>query len=306
MAVDLPLWARFALLFVASAASPPFESVRNALVPTTLPGHQLTDGIALQVLTNEVTRLIGLVAGGIGATIASPAAALTVNAGTFIVSALLIAGLEEDGPIDELRESVRVGDGWRAVRRDPLIRRIAWMSPTFVAFGAIPEALVVPYAEDELSRSGAIAGVLAALISLSILAIAPLIPRQESHRALVRQAAGAALAGSVIGAMAFSVPPNLAVAMVGFVAIGPIFVGRINLGAAMMHRLPDHLRASTFSLVDGFISVGQVVAGLGGGLLAVWIGLRPTFAIAMLLTAVSAGLAYTLPLRVHAAVSRAG
>lgn len=306
MAADLPLWARFALLFVASSASPPFESVRNALIPATLPEDHVTDGVALMVLTNESTRLLGLVLGGVGATLASPAAALAVNATTFVVSAVLIARLPGDEPADEVRSTVRVADGWRAIRRDALLRRIAWMSPAFVAFGAIPEALVVPYTEDELGRSPSVAGVLAAVVSASILAIAPLVQRRDSHRALVRQAATAAFLGAAVSAVVFALPAEVALAAVAFAAVGPVFVSRINLGAAMLLRLPDHLRASTFSLVDGLISVGQVVAGLGGGLLAAWIGVRPTFVIAMALTAVSAGAAYVLPLRAHAAIRPAG
>ena len=305
MALDIPLWARFALLFVASTASPPFESVRNALIPTTLPEEQLTDGIALQVLTNEMTRLVGLVLGGVAATVTTPTVALTINAATFLVSALLLAGLPRETDTGELRQAVRVRDSWHFIRRDGLIRRVAWMSPAFVAFGAVPEALVVPYTEDVLGRSGAIAGVLAAIVSLSILVLAPVLPRAATHRGLVRQAAGAAFVGASVAAASFLAPVNLAISVVAFAAIGPIFVGRINLGAAMSLRLPDHLRASAFSLVDGFISVGQVVAGLGGGWLAATAGPRPAFVVSMALTALAAGAAYLLPVRAHAAVRSA-
>lgn len=306
MAVDVPLWARFALLFAASTASPPFESVRNALVPSTLPKDQLTDGIALQVLTNETTRLVGLVLGGVGATLTSPTAALAANAATFVVSALLISRLDADEPVTELRTSVRVRDGWNAIKSDVFVRRAAWMSAVLVAFGAIPEALVVPFAQDDLGRSGAVAGVLAALVSASILLSAPLLQRHTSQRLLIRQAAATAAAGAVIAAAAFAVDGGLPSASLAFSAIGLVFVGRINLGATMTMRLPDHLRASAFSVVDGFISVGQVMAGLGGGLVADAIGARETFVLAMTVTALAAGVAFALPLRAHAAsLSRA-
>ena len=304
MAADIPLWARFALLFIASSASPPFESVRNALVPATLPPDQLADGLALQVLTNESTRLIGLVAGGVAATVASPAAALAVNALTFLVSAALIAGIDDDVP-NELRADVRVRDGWRAIKGDRIVWRIAWMSPLLVAFGAIPEALVVPYAEDSLGRSSATAGVLAALVSASILVLAPVLPRKGEHRELVRQAASFAFVGASCSAVLFALPANVVVAGLAYIAIGPVFIGRINLGAAMAFRVDDHLRASAFSLVDGFISVGQVFAGLGGGILADYIGTSPTFVLAMSATAAVGALAYLRPLRVHSAVSSA-
>ena len=302
MALDVPLWVRFVLLFVASTASPPFESVRNALIPTTLPPEQLTDGIALQVLTNETTRLVGLVLGGVGATLATPSAALTLNATTFLVSALLLTRLPRETDAGELRQTVRLRDSWTFIRGDSLIRRIAWMSPALVAFGAVPEALVVPYTEDVLRRSSIVAGVLAALVSLSILVLAPVLPRAESHRGLVRQAAGAALIGGAVSTVAFAAPANVFMAVLAFAAIGPVFVGRINLGAAMSLRLPDHLRASAFSLVDGFISVGQVVAGLGGGWLAAAAGPRAAFVVAMLLTTLCAAAAYVLPMRAHAAI----
>lgn len=302
MAADLPLWARFGLLFVASAAAPPFESVRNALVPATLPNTQLTDGLALMVLTNESTRLAGLVLGGVGAALASPSIAIAVNAGTFLLSAALIGSIR--GEVDERaaheRHAVRVRDGWRALRHDALNWRITWMSPALVAFGAIPEALVVPYVAEEFDRSGALAGGLAALVSLTILVLAPVLPRRQEHRALVRQAALAAVIGGALAAVLFATPSHMAVSALAFGSIGPVFVGRINLGAAMMMRLDDHLRASAFSLVDGFISVGQVVAGLGGGVLADQIGTQATFVIAMGLTAATAAAAYALPLRQHA------
>jgi hypothetical protein len=177
------------------------------------------------------------------------------------------------------------------------------MSPLLVAFGSIPEALVVPYTEDELHRTAAVAGVLAALISASILVLAPVLPRKGDDRQLVRQAATFAIYGAGLSCALFALlPPGVLVAGLAYAAIGPVFIGRVNLGTAMSVRLPDHLRASTFSLVDGFVSVGQVVAGLGGGVLAEVIGARPTFVLAMASTTIVGGVAYARPFRVHAAV----
>lgn len=306
MAADLPTVTRFALLFVASACSPPFNSVRNALVPALLPASQVTEGFALQVLTNETARLVGLLLGGVAATIVSPETALMANAASFVLSGLLLWGIQADGAVGEQpREAARFGDGWRAIRQDRVVARIAWMAPAFVAFGSIPEALVVPFAEDELGRSGAVAGILAGLVSTSILVLAPLLRRPTEHPALVRQAATLALVGACSAGVLFVLSTNVVLVGAAYLYIGLVFVGRVNLGAAMSQRVDDSVRASSFSVVEGYVAVGQVLAGIGGGVAAEAFGTRATFVAAMAATATAGFFARHLPMPAHARVSRA-
>jgi hypothetical protein len=167
----------------------------------------------------------------------------------------------------------------------------------------VPEALAVPFADEDLGRSSAVAGILSGLVSASILIAAPLIPRPSDHRALVRQAASLALVGSLGAAAFFALAARIDVSAAAFFLIGPIFVGRVNLGAVMSQRVDDRVRASSFSVVEGYVAVGQVLAGVGGGAIADQIGSRPTFVAAMGATAVAASAARWGRLPAHAALS---
>jgi hypothetical protein len=56
---------------------------------------------------------------------------------------------------------------------------------------------------------------------------------------------------------------------------------------------------------DGVISLSQLVAGLGGGALAEWLGVRESFVIALAVAATATAILRILPLRDRSAVTAA-
>lgn len=295
IALDIPTAARFVLLFLASTASPVFESVRNGLTPHTVPVEQLTDAIGLQTVANELSRIGGLALGGWFATTFSPEGALLANAATFLMSAALVAGAAVGGDIRETSR-VRVMEGWQALTRDPVNRRTLILFASLVALGSLPEALVVPFVAEELPDHPSLVGVLAALVSVAIVVTVPLLNPPQGHANRVRQAAAVSVVGAALAAALFTVPASVPIAAAAYLLVGMPFAGRIITGAAVSERLTDRVRASAFSVYDGVISVGQLVAGLGGGLLAEAIGVKDSFVVGLAAAAVVA-----LLIRLHTA-----
>lgn len=93
MLAPIGVAALLALVFVAGAASPAFTSAKSAMLPTILPDERCGDGIAVNQLTGQMSLLLGFLSGGGLVTVAGAEGALAVNAGSFLVSALLIVPL---------------------------------------------------------------------------------------------------------------------------------------------------------------------------------------------------------------------
>ena len=296
IALDIPIVARFVLLFLASTASPVFESVRNGLTPHTVPTAELTDAIGLQTVANEIARIGGLALGGWVATSFSPEGTLLANATTFLASAVLLAGIRVGSVVPEATR-VRVSEGWRALVDDPVSRRTLILFASLVAFGSLPEALVVPFVGDELPNDPTLVGVFAALVSVAIIATIPLLNPPEAHIDRVRQAASVSVLGAALAAAVFLLPTSIPSTSAAYFLVGIPFAGRIITGAAISERLTDRVRASAFSVYDGVISVGQLVAGLGGGFLAEVIGVKASFIVGLTAAASVALVVRFLPVR---------
>jgi predicted MFS family arabinose efflux permease len=116
------------ITFVAGCLSPPFEAVRSAAVPTTVPPEQFGDANALMTMTVEGALLVGYAAGGGLVALVGVRPALLVNALSFLVSALLLTRLDLQG--EEARRAIEpptVRAGVRAVLDDPFVRRFVWI-----------------------------------------------------------------------------------------------------------------------------------------------------------------------------------
>lgn len=304
IALDVPVAVRFLLLFVASTAAPVFESVRNGVTPLTVAPDQLSDAIGLQIVVNEVSRIFGLALGGAVAATISPSVALLANAGTFVFSAALVRRIDvpETG---RSADRVRVGEGWAALVGDAVCRRTVILFAWLVAFGSVPEALVVPFVGEELPQHPALVGVFAALVSVAIIGTVPILRPPRAHSDRVRQTCTIAAVGMAAAAALFVLPSSPVSAALAFVCIGVPFAGRLIVGAAVSERLSDRVRASSFSVYDGVISMSQLVAGLGGGALAEWVGVRTSFVFALVVAASATAVLRLLPLQDNAEMATA-
>ena len=145
-----PVGLLIVLLFANALLSPPFDSARSALLPQLITGEQYVTGISI----TRTTAQIALVAGyGLGALLVSidDSAALLFNAVTFSLSALLVRVLIKERPpslrVEQHTNLVREAiDGYRVVFRSAVMRSIALVVFSGVAFGVIPEGMAAAWA----------------------------------------------------------------------------------------------------------------------------------------------------------------
>ena len=120
----LPLLALVALLFAATMFAPPFESARAAITPDILPGDLYPLGAAVTQTTFLAGQVIGAVAGGVAVALIHVRPALAIDAGTFVLSGLLILLGTRARPAAAQPETGRMSP-W--VRARPALR---WSSVT--------------------------------------------------------------------------------------------------------------------------------------------------------------------------------
>ena len=296
MVIPQPVWSLFALALAAAVLTPLFEAARNSLTIHTVPRAEYGDAIALANLTFELGLLVGYAVGGGLASAFGPKTALLINACSFIASALLLRRMSvgstsaaADG------EPTRVRDGWRVVTGDPFVRRFLLTYGVIGASAIVGEALVVPYAVDELGGGPGQAGLLAAAIPCGAILATILTRSRGTDTEKLRRASVVALAGALVAILFFAAGPPSPVVMVAFAAIGAMLASRVPANEVAGLRIPDRVRGSAFTIIQGFLLGGQAVAAAIGGVLARWIGIRETLVFFLAIAALVSAWGSSMP-----------
>lgn len=147
----LPLVGQVGLLVGVQLFSVPFGAARSAVLPDVLSGDQLTVGIGLISITYQLALVLGFGAGAAVVTGLGTTGALLVDAGTFVLSALVIGfgirvhrpgsrpeAASQPGHWRSMTEGVRLVAGDRQLR---VLLGIACLSGFYV----VAEGLAVPY-----------------------------------------------------------------------------------------------------------------------------------------------------------------
>ena len=271
----IPLWVMLALLFLTSLLNPPFDAARSALTARILSGDRYVVALSLQTSSRQAALLLGY---GPGAALGSvqPRLALLVDAGTFLLSALLIwLGVRGREPALHPRDRTwllrETADGFRIVFGSRVLRSVAVLIFLLALFTVAPEGLAAAWAA-QLSHSPAERGFNQALIMVSTplgqvvggLLIGRLVA-PERRRALIRPL-------SVLAALAL-VPavmrPHAGVVAVlaglsGFASAAPI-PAAVGLFA---QALPESARARAFGVMQSGTQLMQGVGVFVAGLLA--------------------------------------
>lgn len=282
MVVPLPIPVLLTLTFVAGLATPPFQAARSALLPEILPEDRYGDGLALAQVTGNTAVLLGYLAGGGLVAIVGGTAALLLNSGTFLLSALALAAMH--GGRDRRSRSkvgVQLRAAYGALRSDALVFRAAVMV-ALTSIGAIAaEALVVAYVDAEAGGRASVAGVLAATVPLGTIAGAALVPRKGDHGRLVRVSAVLGLVGSVAAAVSFVARPGMPLAILPYLATGLVFAVIVPANVVVGARVPGELRASVFGYLQGSLMACTAIGAAGGGSIAELVGVGPACALAL-------------------------
>jgi predicted MFS family arabinose efflux permease len=162
-----PLPVLCALLVAVVLLAPLHTAALGALLPEVVPGPVFDAALTLRYVTGQVAQVAGFALGGLLVATLSPSAALTLDAASFLVSALAVRLGVAERPVPAAAAPARPAT-WSVDAREALLtvlydgrRRAlvcaAWLVGCFV----LPEALAVPYAQ-QLGLDTAAAGLLMA------------------------------------------------------------------------------------------------------------------------------------------------
>jgi predicted MFS family arabinose efflux permease len=157
----LPLIVAAALLALTQLFAGPFQAGRQALLPDLLEPEQVAVGQGLMASTYQIALVIGFGFGGAVVTYIGVTGALWIDAGTFLLSALLLRFVlptqppqrAEGGPVPTQWWSTITG-GARLVAGDARLRSLLALA-CCCGFYVVPEGLAVPV----VNQLGTTAGV---------------------------------------------------------------------------------------------------------------------------------------------------
>jgi len=162
-----PLPVLCALLVAVVLLAPLHTAAQGALLPEVVPGRVFEAALAVRHVTGQAAQVAGFAVGGLLVATLSPAAALALDAASFVVSALVVRLGVAERPVSDAAAApapvpwwVDARTGLRTVLGDDRRRVLAcaaWLVGCFV----LPEGLAVPYA-GQLGLDTAAAGLLMA------------------------------------------------------------------------------------------------------------------------------------------------
>ena len=264
----VPLWTLVALLFAVTMFAPPFESARAAITPEFLQGERYVLGTAALQTTMLGAEVAGAAGGGLAVAFIGVRPSLAIDAGTFVLSGLLIALGVRARPAaaspQALAESAlkRLRGGFGLVFGNPALRTLLLLG-WLVAFYTIPQAVAAPYVE-RLGGGPIATGVVLASTVLSTTIATPLFTRFVRPRrrlALMGPLAVLTCATLVLTALR----PDLAVSLVIFSVSAAFGVYQIAANTAFVVRVPNERRAQAFGIANMGVIVGQGAAFIAAG-----------------------------------------
>ncbi len=260
-----------------------FQPCLMASLPHVVERDELVHANAVATGTYHLSIMVGPAIGAILVAAAGPASAFALNAGSFLVSALLLAPI----PLGRAERSEAAGwepvrdllEGARYIVRTPLTRGIAVVMGLALMLVAAKGPIEIVVVRDVLTDGsvGAVAralGILTAcwgsgMVLGSLLApAATALLSRERLLGMTAMAAGACfLAATQVGA----VVPVAALWLVGGAATG---IANVAYETLLQERTPDALRGRVFASIEAV----QDVLYLGGALAVAALGVGGTFA----------------------------
>jgi MFS family permease len=267
----VPIPVLLAVLFTTALLDPPFISVRAALLPEILPGDRYVAANTLAGITMQVLQLVGFVLGGAIVAIMTARGALVIDAGTFVLSALLlrIGVRERPGPRSSGRGSrvlSDVLDGARFVFTDRVLRM--YLVATWLATGLVfaPEGIAAPYA-SHLGYGAVAVGLLLAANPVGMILGGLVLGRMVTPRQRLMLLRPLAVF-TTVPLIAILLDPPLPVVLVLLFLSGIGVSFTMPLNALFVRAVPSEVRTRAFAVANGGMLVAQGICIVVAGLLA--------------------------------------
>ena len=271
----MPLAALIVLLSAITAIGAPFTSARAAIYPEVLGEARYALGTAVTMTGYQFGQVAGFAAGGAIVGLAGPRIALLADAGTFLVSAVLVRIRVQNRPVatrpgevrterrGELAAAIRLVFGRRSIRTPMLL---GWIS----AFYNVPEGLAAPLAASFGGGPVTVGLILAAAAlgsSAGALALARLADPETRKRWTAPLAAGTCAVLIMI-----ALRPGLPVVLLILLVSGLCDCFQVAANAAFVAAVPDQQRGQAFGLAEAGMNLGQGAAMILAGAVAQHLG----------------------------------
>lgn len=288
----VPTGVLIGLLFVVSAAEPPFNAARSALLPDVLDGEAYPIGQSLGSLTQQVTQVVGFGVGGLLIGLLSARGALAVDAVTFLVSAALLRLYVSHRTAPAVRSGQSLWSdsvaGAAHVLSQPLLRRLIGLTALCFGLSIATEGLAVSYAA-QLGRGDVATGVLTAAMPLGSAVGLALVAKLPAARRLPMVRLLGVLWPLPLVVTILQPPVALTAAL--WALTGALSAFQLLANVLFARNLRGEIRGRAFAFAQSLLIAVQGVGLLVTGAIAQW--LNPATAVAL---AGVAGVVLSLPL----------
>lgn len=283
-----------------------FDVASRSLLPTLVGREELAEGNGKLEVSESIAQMAGPGLGGVLVQVLAAPAAILVDAGSFLLSALLLGAIRTPEPAPPEREGGagvwrEMAEGWRLVWRRPALRALAgYAAGQQLAMSALLTVYLL-YLTRDLGLPPATIGLLVVAAGpgtlAGALAAGPLARRVGLGRAMV---------GSVLvtglGALAIPLaggPPALRVGLIGlgWFLIGTSSIYDVLARSVQQATTPERLQGRVNAVLTVVFWGAMPFGALLGGGLGEAIGARPTLAVAAVGVVLAAGSVVWSPLR---------
>lgn len=282
----------YAVAFGLAAGSVFFNPASSALVPTLVNEDQLVSANSALWSAAVISQIVLAPVAGLMIVAVGPRPAFAINAGSFVVSALLLRALPADASVERRGRWRRdVVEGFALLRTEPLVRLLGIVQCLAALSAGATSALLVVLAQRRLGLSASGFGLLLSAIGIGA-AIGPVFlrvlrVREPSLRWLFGPYA---LRGGVDIVLSATRTPVIAAPMLGVYGVGTSS-GMVMCQTVLQSRLSPALRGRAFALLDVIWQASRLMSLTAGGMLADVVGIQAVYLAGglLLLAAAAAG-----------------
>ncbi|MGH2746838.1 MAG: MFS transporter [Actinomycetota bacterium] len=272
--------AAIGIAFLTAAAATPYGPAMAAMTPSVVGEKDLAAANAATSAFEHVALIVGPAAGGLLLVLGSPSLAFTINAATFLLSALAVAAVRTRAPVrgTEEEESFarRAAEGFRAITNSAEIAvLVGFVVAASFAYGT-ELVLLVLVATDLLDIGSEGVGYLNAAIGVGGVLAAGLTSRLASSRSPGKVLTLGILASGIpLAALSLTGVPAIAYVLMAVVGVGSIAFD-VTTMTLLQRSVARGVIARVFGILDSLAVAGILLGSLAAPLLVTVVGLKGT------------------------------
>ncbi|HEY4019558.1 MAG TPA: MFS transporter [Pseudonocardiaceae bacterium] len=263
----LPIAVLVVLLCLVQLPFAPFASARGAMLPSILSGDRFMVGLAVMRTTDQLGLVGGIAVGATLVTFLGTHTTLAIDAGTFVLSALLVRfGVRRHRPDRASPPGwlAMVRGGFVLVGRDPQLRALVALA-CVNGFYVVPESLAVPYAAQIHGGTAAVGWLLGGIPAGSVLGMLWLKRLRPDLRLRLMVPLAVATCAVLIPT---ALVPGLVLSVTLWTVSGVFAAHDMVVQGAFVQRVPDASRGQAIGLASAAMQTAQGIGIVLGGVLA--------------------------------------